>query len=61
MIASKQAMIRDIGESREDTYSMKENTIEEFWEVFDEHERKFGNVSTPEIDWREDVESKDFD
>lgn len=36
------------------------NAADSFWNVVKEQERKYGNVSTPEIDWGADHESEDI-
>ena len=33
----------------------------DLWQLVDEQEKKFGNLSTTEVDWGKDVESEDFD
>lgn len=33
----------------------------DLWQLVEEQEKKFGNLSTPEFDWGQDVESEDFD
>ncbi|MDN2452985.1 type II toxin-antitoxin system PrlF family antitoxin [Lactobacillus sp. UCMA15818] len=33
----------------------------DLWHLVDEQEKKFGNLSTTEVDWGKDVESEDFD
>ncbi len=33
----------------------------DLWQLVDEQEKKFGNLSTTEVDWSKDVESEDFD
>lgn len=33
----------------------------DLWQIIEEQESKFGNLSTTEIDWGKDVESADFD
>lgn len=33
----------------------------DLWQIIEEQENKFGNLSTTEIDWGKDVESADFD
>ncbi|KGO32503.1 type II toxin-antitoxin system PrlF family antitoxin (plasmid) [Oenococcus alcoholitolerans] len=33
----------------------------DLWQIVDEQEKKFGNLSTTEVDWGKDVESEDFD
>lgn len=33
----------------------------DLWQQVDEQEKKFGNLSTTEIDWGKDVESDEFD
>lgn len=48
-------------ENKDGSYSMERKTTKDFWSVVDEQEKKYGNISTPEISWGEDVESEDFD
>lgn len=31
------------------------------WSIVAEQEKEYGNLSTPEIDWGEDIEAMDFD
>ena len=31
------------------------------WELVDEQEKKFGNLSTTAVNWDKDIESEDFD
>ena len=33
----------------------------DLWQLVDEQEKKFGNLSTTEFDWGKDIESEDFD
>jgi len=40
---------------------MLEQDNKDMWTIVDEQEKKYGSISTPEIDWGEDVESTDFD
>lgn len=32
----------------------------DLWQLVEEQEKKFGNLSTTEVDWGKDVESEDF-
>lgn len=34
---------------------------QDLWDIVAEQEKKFGNVNTKEIDWREDIESEGLD
>ncbi len=33
-----------------------EDREKKFWEIVAEQEKKYGNISTPEVDWGEDIE-----
>jgi len=40
---------------------MEKSTTDDFWSMIDEQEKKYGNISTPEVDWGKDIEADDFD
>ncbi len=44
---------------KNNNFSIRKYVIRDFWKNFDEHEKKYGSVLTPEIDWGRDIELKD--
>jgi len=48
-------------ENEDGSYYMEKSINKDFWSIVEEQEKKYGNVSTPEVSWGEDIESEDFD
>lgn len=48
-------------ENKDGSFSMRKEKKKDLWTIVDEQEKKYGSISTPEIDWGEDIEVEDFD
>ena len=51
----------DFVENKDGSIQVKKENSRDLWKIVAEQEKKYGSVSTPELDWGEDVGAEDFD